>query len=125
MVLVTWLVVSSLVAGTAARQARPDFTGEWVLLESADVPAEVPGEIDINESGKPPVVVLTVKRRWLTEERTSIYTVGVTSGIVSGIGGRDPGGRGKEPSALAFSAASWKGSTLVLEEAWQRRRRRP
>ena len=117
MVLVNWLIVSSLVAGTATRQARPDFTGEWVLLESADVPAAVPAEIYVNESGKPRPPVLTVKRRWLTEERTSIYTVGVIGGTVSGIGARDPGGQGKGPSARTFAAASWKGSTLVLEEA--------
>ena len=118
MVLVTWLIVSSLVTGTAARQAHPDFTGDWVLLEPADAPAEVPGEISITENRQAPGRGLTVRRQWLTEERTSIYYVGVIGGTVSGIDASEPSGQSKAPSARTFVAALWQGGTLVLEEGW-------
>lgn len=91
-------------------QAKPDFSGHWVLVRSANLPAGTPVAIDVIESGSAPRT-LSVTRHFDTggaEARE--YPVGV-SGRVGGISVG-----GGIPKTLSIQSLKWDEGALLIDQ---------
>ena len=107
-----------LVGQAVSAQDKPDFSGDWILVNRSDAPSSAAQSISVHESFKresvrgtpvdPPLVTLLVERRINGTVHSELYTVGTISGTV---GGTVFGGQREQ---TRFST-SWDGDRLVIE----------
>lgn len=115
---VTWLCLALLWNTQAAeRPARPDFSGEWVLVEPADHDPAVAVALTVRQ----PVVSRTargtpmapfyrnldVDRHLATGDRSDSYMIGVRGGSVQGTAAAGT-------TAESRQLVEWVGDTLVM-----------
>jgi hypothetical protein len=114
-----------LLAGTAAPQDRPDFSGHWILVNPRDSASDIAQALTVRQSivrttarGTPMksfLKDLTVERSFTTGLRSETYQIGIEGGVVGGI---DRTGRGSSPtgeSPQTRFAVRWAGNSLVIE----------
>ena len=101
-------VVAWCLAGTTLAQGKPDFTGRWVLVDSANASPEIARELDVRESFDAPVTSLTVVRRSASGVRADTYRIGLQGGTVGGVVGGEAGPR-------TLYSVGWTAETLVIE----------
>ena len=87
-------LLSFLMASTVTGQDKPDFSGRWVLLNSARGDVDVPLALVVRQpvtrttaSGAPMepfFSALVIEREFSTHSQTETYQIGVGGGIVSG-----------------------------------------
>ena len=107
-----------LVGQAASPQDKPDFSGDWILVNRSDAPSNAAQSISVHESFKresvrgtpvdPPLITLLVERRINGTVHSELYTVGTISGTV---GGTVFGGQREQ---TRFST-TWDGDRLVIE----------
>src|SRR5262245_20426117 len=113
-------IAAALPFGQAASaQDRPDFSGDWILVNRSDAPAANAAQsITVHESFKyesvrgtpvdPPLITLLVERRINGTVHSELYTVGTITGTVGGT----VFGRQREQTRLS---TTWDGDRLVIE----------
>lgn len=111
-----------LVAGVDARQAKPDFSGRWALMEQ-DAPASIPRELVVSLVRREvpanvalltdPPASLSVTRHLATGVETQTYLVGGTSVRFFGAFRPGDGAAFNQASSTRF-AAKWEGDLLAL-----------
>jgi hypothetical protein len=110
-----WLcILVSLMAGTAASQDKPDFTGRWVPVNPPDS-AGIAHELFVSESFEVPVKVLTVQRRSKSGVTFDSYQVGLEGGTIGVIWAN---GRGTGPNGQIVStrfSVRWEGEKLAIK----------
>jgi hypothetical protein len=109
-------VAQAEVAGKAAAPDKPDFLGQWVLVNPTVSAANVPQELTVHESIErrsvrgatidPPLITLTIERQTTSGTRSQTYNVGTEGGIVVGV----TNGQSTRPR---FSV-KWDGDRLVI-----------
>lgn len=115
------MIVSVVMLGIAlVAQARPDFSGRWVLQDVRQSGPDTPGALSVRQTlvrttdaGAPMSQFfknITVEREFESDSRTETYQIGVVGGVVAGIA-RD--GSPKGPNG--HHAVTWNGDSLVLE----------
>jgi|KBSMisStandDraft_5_1062788.scaffolds.fasta_scaffold650378_1 hypothetical protein len=107
-----------LVGQPVSAQEKPDFSGDWILINRSNAPSNAAQSISVHESFKhesvrgtpvdPPLITLLVERRVNGTVHSELYTVGTISGTVGGTGF---GGK----SERAQVSTSWDGDRLVIE----------
>lgn len=111
-----------VIAGVDARQAKPDFSGRWALVEQ-DAPASIPRELVVSLVRREipanvalltdPPSSLSVTRHLATGVETQTYLVGGTSVRFSGVFRPGDGAPFNQASSTRF-AAKWEGDLLAL-----------
>ena len=81
--------VVGLSGSFTAAQAKPDFSGEWVLVRASNDTSPAPTRMIIHQAaGDPraavPMVTLTVERGFSGRAVSNTYVVGVQGGFVGG-----------------------------------------
>ena len=112
-------VAALLPVGSASAQSTPDFSGRWVLTDSADASSTVAVELTVEQIAQstsvraplsPPLITLTIGRRFKDGvTRLESYTIGIVGGTSSGV----------SQSSRAISetryAVRWEGMNIVIE----------
>jgi hypothetical protein len=107
-----WLSVPLIVASVTA-QAKPDFSGRWVLADAGDGGAAVAEELTVSTSTTTPVPTLMIERRLKSGVRSETYEIGVAGGTVGGIRPNVNGELIASPDRTEHST-KWDGNTLVI-----------
>src|SRR5678815_5529148 len=95
MILASCVLILS-VGQPASAQDKPDFSGDWILVNRRDAPTNAAQSITVHESFKresvrgtsvnPPLITLMVERRINGTVHGELYTVGTISGTVGDSG---------------------------------------
>jgi hypothetical protein len=110
-----------LIAGPAAAQDKPDFSGSWLL---ASPTGSAPGAaqsvtvrqtltrrsvrgLPIDVDPPPPLITIAIERETNGVIHSESYTVGTLAGTVRGVPGR--------PQEETRSSVAWEGNRLVIE----------
>jgi hypothetical protein len=106
------------VSQPASAQDKPDFSGDWVLVNRRDAPTKAAQSLTVHESFKresvrgtpvnPPLITLMVERRINGIVHGELYTVGTISGTAGG------SVLGDETDRTRVSTA-WDGDRLVID----------
>jgi hypothetical protein len=98
------VMLASLITGAVAAQDRPNFSGQWILVNPQDSASNTPQEITIKQEAP----LLSVERRFEGLVRSETYRIGIEGGVVGGVGRND------HTSRTRFSV-TWDGDRLVIE----------
>jgi hypothetical protein len=96
-------VLAYVIGGASATQAKPDFSGRWVLTASTDVNSNAAQELAISQADETPWTVLNIERRSKDGVRSERYRTGVRQFVE----------RREGPNTRL--EAKWDGDTLVFE----------
>jgi hypothetical protein len=117
-----WLgLLISLIAGPTAAQAKPDFTGQWVLVTPRDGATDAARELSVRQwlehttsvRGVPiDLPHVAIERQLPSGVRAESYQIGIVGGMTGG----SPAGA-NVPSWSTRYAVRWDGDRLVIETA--------
>jgi hypothetical protein len=110
-------VAQAAATGRVAAPGKPDFSGQWVLVNSTDSATSVAHELTVHESIArqsvqgatidPPLITLTFERQATSGTRSQTYTVGTEGGIVGGV-------TSGQSTRTRFSV-KWEDDRLVID----------
>jgi hypothetical protein len=113
------VTVAVAAAAVLIAQAHPDFSGRWIL-ETGESVSDVPTVLSVRQSLvrtgargerlKAPSEGIAIDRGFEQATRSETYQIGVSGGVVSGLG-KDGGPGG----ASRHDAVKWDGNELVFE----------
>jgi hypothetical protein len=120
-------VLLLLIAATPAAQTpiKPDFSGQWGLVNPSDSGPNIPQTLMVRQSIETKSVrgtpierffrFLTVNREFKTGVRSESYEIGMGGRIVGGLdkSGAGLGPNGQSPETQV--AVKWEGNRLVIE----------
>jgi hypothetical protein len=113
------VVLTASSASVPVAQAKPDFSGRWVLEAPVQPPPEIPRALTIQQpgmrastGGEPtkPSNTITVQREFPSNTSVDTYQIGIQGGLVGGI---QPDGT-RERLRTRHSVR-WEGDTLAFE----------
>jgi len=115
-----------IVVEGAVAQAKPDFSGNWVLVSPSDAAANVAQELTVRQwverrtsvRGKPvDFILVTIARQSKSGLRSESYQIGLGRGTVGGVDrtGRGPGPNGEVPGTEVLTKRD--GDRLVIESS--------
>jgi hypothetical protein len=121
-------VLVSLSAVTIAAQDKPDFSGNWILVNSTGSISDAAQTMTVRESFQrvslrgtpiePPFITLAVERHSTAGVRSDLYAIGVAGGTTGGVVGNRGVTVGDQTPETRFST-TWDGDALVIETgAW-------
>jgi hypothetical protein len=100
----------SLPETSIAAQERPDFSGNWVLVNPGSASSDAARQLTVRLSDERPFTVLSIQRRSTNGMSSETYQIGLVGGIVAGLESTAPG----QVNATRFST-KWDGDSLVIE----------
>jgi hypothetical protein len=120
-----WLsILSMFVAATVAAQDKPDFSGRWILVTSADAGPAVARSLTVRQRAVrtnvygdpiPPFFKeLTVERQFGNDVRTETYQIGIVGGMVGGMSPANGITSGLDVPQTRFSVR-WEDNRLVID----------
>lgn len=114
------LILLLLAALALVAQDKPDFSGRWVLVASAQPGPETPRAMTVrqplgrtNVRGEPMAPYfkeISIEREFANATRAETHAIGVLGGAVSGTVGT-----GKPAGSRSHHAITWDGNALVFE----------
>jgi hypothetical protein len=96
-------VLASIIGRASAAQDKPDFSGQWVLVSSADVGADAARELAISQTIGTPGAILVVERRSKDGVHSERYRTGVRVFVE------------RRDGSNTRLSVRWDGDTLVIE----------
>jgi hypothetical protein len=96
-------VLASIISGVSAAQDKPDFSGRWVLVSSADVGADAAPELAVSQAIGTPGAILDVERRSKDGVHSERYKIGVRVFAE------------RRDGANTRLSVRWEGDALVIE----------
>ena len=113
-----------LLGQAVAAQDKPDFSGNWILVSPSDSSSNAAQAMTVRESFKresvrgtpidPPLITLSVERRFNGAVHSEVHTIGTIGGIVGEVAGNAGTGFGGPSEQTRFST-TWDGDRLVIE----------
>jgi hypothetical protein len=106
-------------SGTPAARAKPDFTGQWVLVTPPEAAGDAAPELSVRQwfehttsvRGDPiDLPRVTIERQFQGGVRSETYRIGVIEGTVGGVAAGV-----SVPSWQTRFAVKWDGDRLVIE----------
>jgi hypothetical protein len=122
------LLASCILASSAApaisAQYKPDFSGDWILVNSINGASNAAQTMTVRESFKresvkaapidPPLITLAVERRLNSGVHSELYTIATEGGIVGGVVGNTGTQLSGQSQQTGFST-TWDGDKLVID----------
>jgi hypothetical protein len=109
--MVLCLLIAALASATA--QARPDVSGEWVLLNGSGPGSDAAHALTVVASVDGFLQFLEIVKRSKGDVRSETYQIGIAGGTVGGIS-LNANGEPSAPTARTEHSTKWDGSTLVI-----------
>jgi hypothetical protein len=122
-----WCLLVALIVRSPLVPDKPDFSGQWILVNPSDASSGSAQELIVRQSARresvlgtridPPFITLAVERHFESGMRSETYPIGIIGGTV---GGLDKTGRGSGPSgrvARTSYSTKWDGDKLVIENS--------
>jgi hypothetical protein len=112
-----------LVRLAASAQDKPDFSGDWILA-TPSAPLNAAQALTVRQSFKresvrgtpvdPPLITLSVERRFNGAVQSDHYTIGTLGGTVEGAVGNAAAAFGGQSEEMRFST-TWDDDRLLIE----------